>query len=120
MIEASCHCGSIKIKLPATTKIVTRCNCSACSKYAALWAYFQPKEVKVSAAKDVVVSYCWGDKTIEFHHCNRCGCLTHYTATKLGNKNKMAINFRMVNSDILNSLDTRYFDGADTWTEITQ
>ena len=70
MIEASCHCGNIKIDVPETTKAVTSCNCSACSKYASLWAYFSPKDVKVTTVTHSISSYSWGDKTIEFHHCN--------------------------------------------------
>jgi hypothetical protein len=118
MIEASCHCGNIKMTFPDTTETVTSCNCSACSKYATLWGYFLPEDVNVFANKNTLSSYSWGDKTIEFHHCNNCGCLTHYTPTKLGNKNKMAVNFRLVDANIVNSLNIRYFDGADTWTEI--
>ncbi|PKG81913.1 aldehyde-activating protein [Colwellia sp. 75C3] len=118
MIEARCHCGNIKITVPDSTETVTCCNCSACSKYASLWAYFSPLEVEIVAKKDTISSYSWGDKTIKFHHCNNCGCLTHYTPTQLGNKDKMAVNFRLVNATILSSLNTRFFDGADTWSEI--
>jgi len=120
MIKVMCHCGNIKITIPETTETVTSCNCSVCSKYASLWAYFSPKDVKISATTDAVSSYSWGDRTIKFHHCNNCGCLTHYTPTELGNKHKMAVNFRLVNTSILSSLKTRYFDGADTWEEIKQ
>ena len=120
MIEASCHCGNIKITAPETTETITSCNCSACSKYASLWAYFSPKDITITTAKNALKSYCWGDKTIEFHHCNNCGCLTHYTPTELGNKDKMAVNFRLVNANIVNALKIRYFDGADTWEEIKQ
>ncbi len=120
MIEASCHCGNIKITVPATIVTVTSCNCSVCRKYAALWAYFSPLDVKINALKGVIKSYCWGDKTIEFHHCNNCGCITHYTPTELGDKNKMAVNFRLVSADIVSALKIRYFDGENTWKEITE
>lgn len=120
MIKANCHCGNVKITVPATTETVTSCNCSACSKYASLWAYFSPKEVQMVAEKDAVSSYCWGDKTIEFHHCNNCGCLTHYTPRERDNKDKMAVNFRLVDAHIVSSLKVRYFDGADTFAEIKQ
>jgi hypothetical protein len=118
MIEAICHCGNIKIQVPENTKIVTSCNCSACSKYASLWAYFSPQDVKIITATNSINSYCWGDKMIEFHHCNNCGCLTHSTPTERGNKDKMAVNFRLVNANIVGSLKIRYFDGANTWAEI--
>jgi len=119
MIEAICHCGNIKISVPEVTKSVSSCNCSACSRYASLWAYFSPKDINVIAEANAISSYSWGDKTIEFHHCNNCGCLTHYTPTKLGNKDKMAVNFRLVDTSIISTLKVRYFDGADTWQEIT-
>ncbi len=116
--EASCHCGKVKITVPSTTKTITSCNCSACAKYAALCAYFSPTDVNVSVLSDSLSSYCWGDKTIKFHHCKNCGCVIHYTPTALGNENRMAVNFRLVNTDIVKKLDIRYFDGADTWQEI--
>ena len=119
MIEVSCHCGNIKIAVPDTTETVTSCNCSICSKYASLWAFFSPKEVTITSTKDTITSYSWGYKTIEFHHCNNCGCVTHHTPTKLGNKDRVAVNFRLANSNIISSLKIRYIDGAaDTWVEI--
>ena len=118
MIKLSCHCGKINITVPASITTVTSCNCSVCSKYASLWAYFSPVDVQISAATDAINSYCWGDKSIIFHHCKNCGCVTHYTPTELGNKNRMAVNFRLADLTLINSMNIRYFDGADTWQEI--
>jgi len=115
MLEASCHCGAVKVRVPALPESVTSCNCSACCRYAALWAYYEPKDVKVSCEPQQLGDYCWGDKTITFHHCNNCGCLTHYTPTDLGNPKRMAINFRMLTTDVVNRVKVRYFDGAETW-----
>ncbi len=119
MITASCHCGNVKIDFPDIIKTVTSCNCSTCSKYAALWAYFSPKNIEITTKQNAISSYCWGDETIEFHHCNGCGCLTHYTPTEHGNKDRMAVNFRLLPPSALDNFKIRYFDGADTWTEIT-
>lgn len=115
MIEASCHCGNVKISIPNSTETVNSCNCSACSRYGALWAYFDPNVISINCNTDEIGSYSWGDKTIEFHHCKNCGCITHYTPTERGNSDRMAVNFRLVPSDIVNSVKVRYFDGADTW-----
>jgi len=118
MIEASCHCGKVKIQIPNATETVTSCNCSVCTRYGALWAYFEPKNVTVNCNKDALVTYSWGDKTFEFKHCKSCGCVTHYMPTDRGNKDRMAVNFRLVPANILNSTKVRYFDGADSWTFI--
>jgi hypothetical protein len=118
MIEASCHCGNVKISIPNFPDTVTNCNCSVCRRYSALWAYFNPKSVSVNSHADDIGSYSWGDKTIEFHNCKNCGCLTHYTPTEQGNVNKMAVNFRLFPSDRVNCVKVRYFDGADRWEYI--
>ncbi|MFT5757354.1 MAG: hypothetical protein ACI9LM_002083 [Alteromonadaceae bacterium] len=120
MIQASCHCGQIKFSLPELPKTVTSCNCSACSRFSALWAYFSPERIHFIAGKDKSKTYCWGDKTIAFHHCNNCGCITHYLPTASGNQNKMAVNFRLVDVKLLGSVKIKYFDGADSWQFIDQ
>ena len=120
MIEASCHCGKVKIRIPNSTETVTSCNCTICIRYGALWAYFEPKSVTVSCNKGALGSYRWGDKTIEFKHCKSCGCVTHYIPTECGKKDRMAVNFRLVPANILNSTKIRYFDAAETWTFIEE
>jgi len=115
MIEASCHCGNVKITIPDSTDVVTQCNCSACSRFGALWAYFNPQDVSVLCHVEHLGAYCWGDKTITFHHCKTCACVTHYMPTDRGNKQKMAVNFRLVSPAIVDSTSVRYFDDADTW-----
>ena len=117
MIEASCHCGNVKLEITESIEAVTSCNCSVCSRYGALWGYFASKNVNVNSVSDTG-KYCWGDKSIEFHHCQNCGCVTHYTPVEVSDNSKMAVNFNMVNSSILNGLKVRHFDGADTWKYI--
>lgn len=118
MIDLNCHCGAIKIEVPATTETVTSCNCSICRRYASLWAYFSPEVVNITAKLGSVGSYSWGDKMIDFHHCRNCGCITHYTSAPSSTKSKVAVNFRLLEAKMLGELKVRYFDGADTWTEI--
>ncbi|NQZ79711.1 MAG: GFA family protein [Colwellia sp.] len=120
MIQASCHCGQVKFTLAAMPETVTSCNCSACSRFSALWAYFEPENIKFISAEKDTGKYCWGDKTIEFHHCKNCACITHYRPTAIGNQKRMAVNFRLVDSKLLDSVKIRYFDGADSWEFINQ
>ncbi|SFC92807.1 aldehyde-activating protein [Pseudoalteromonas denitrificans] len=120
MIELSCHCAKIKITVPDTTDTVTSCNCSICSRYASLWAYFNPKDINVIANKEDLGAYCYGDKTIIFYHCKNCACITHYMPTDRGNKHRMAVNFRLTTPETLNTVKVRYFDGADSWQFINE
>jgi hypothetical protein len=59
MIEASCHCGSVKIDLPRKPRTLTDCNCSICRRYGARWAYYQAAEVRVRGRRAALSSYLW-------------------------------------------------------------
>jgi hypothetical protein len=45
MIEASCHCGAVKLEIQSAPNGVTDCNCSICRRYGVLWAYYEPAQV---------------------------------------------------------------------------
>ncbi len=120
MIELNCHCGDIRISVPATSKTITSCNCSICRRYASLWAYFTPEDVNITAKDGSIGSYSWGDKMIDFHHCNNCDCVTHYRTTDRAAQNKMAVYFRLLEAKVVASFEIRYFDGADTWAYIKE
>ena len=42
MIEATCHCGAVRLKAPHPPQSVTDCNCSICRLLGVLWAYYNP------------------------------------------------------------------------------
>jgi hypothetical protein len=119
MIEAHCHCGEIQLSVRTLPPAVTRCNCSICRRYGALWAYYSPLEVSTREQQPTSV-YRWGEKDIEFHFCANCGCLTHYLSDNLPKGSRIAINARMMASDILEQIPVRHFDGADSWQFIDQ
>lgn len=108
----SCHCGNVQLSFYSWPESVTCCNCSICRRYAALWGYFQPQDVTVEVANEIV-AYRWGDGCIDFHHCAMCGCVTHYESADNSSTQRTAINFRM--ADGLKSSEVKYFDGADSW-----
>lgn len=86
-----------------------------CHRLGALWGYYKSTEVTIAAGENDLDSYCHGDEYIRFFRCKSCGCLTHYQATEKAEVDKVAVNYRMVDKNLLASLETRYFDGADTW-----
>ncbi|TPH17296.1 GFA family protein [Litorilituus lipolyticus] len=114
MIKASCHCGNVQIEIHAKTDTLTSCNCSICHRIGARWAYFNPKDIRISHQSVPTNEYQWGEKMINFHHCPQCGGTTHYTPVDK-NSTRMAINFRHVAKELTQGLAIKYFDGADTW-----
>ena len=111
MIEASCHCGAVRLEIDAAPAEVTSCNCSICRRYGTLCAYYSPAQVRISGPTDV---YVWGDRCIEFHRCRTCGCFSHWTPVD-PTYDRMGVNARLMEPDVLAAARVRRFDGAETW-----
>lgn len=115
MIEASCHCGAVRIEVADRPRQVTSCNCSICRRVGALWAYYRPAEVTISAAVGATVPYVQGERTLAMHHCATCGCVTHWEGLTPGS-DRMAVNARLMDPAEIAEVKVRHFDGASTWT----
>jgi hypothetical protein len=114
MIEASCHCGAVKLEIQEPPADVTECNCSICRRYGVLWAYYSPAHVRIVATEGATDCYLWGDQSIEFHRCRNCGCVTHW-ADAVQPADRMGVNARLMAPEILAAARRRLLDGADTW-----
>ena len=116
MLSASCHCGTVRLEIAQKPRVLTDCNCSICRRYGVLWAYYTRKSVRVRCPPDALSAYLWGNRTIEFYHCKRCGCVTHYErSNKKNGDTRVAVNARMMEPEEIASLRIRKLDGASTW-----
>lgn len=115
MLAGTCHCGAVAYQIPRLPEQVTSCNCSICQRLGTICAYFRPDEVIIRPASGATDIYVWGDKMIEFHRCKICGVHTHWLPTELGVAGRMAVNARLLPSEVFAALKIRRFDGARTW-----
>lgn len=115
MLHASCHCGDVKIAVASRPRSLTECTCSVCRRYGARWAYCTRSTASVHCDPAKVSAYVWGDKSIEFYHCNNCGCLTHYESVDKLDDSRIAVNARMLPPSDTAGIRIRTFDGAKTW-----
>ena len=115
MHSASCHCGSIKLEIPRRPRTLTNCNCSICRRYGALWAYYKPTEVKVTAKRGARAVYVWGNRMLRLVRCNHCGCVTHWEPLGPRLRGRMGVNARNLEPSLIQGLRTRLLDGAATW-----
>jgi len=113
MVEASCHCGAVRLSVAKPPREVTECNCSICRRLGARWAYYSPTEVKLPKA-GATQPYVWGDRMLAFHRCKSCGVTTHWQSLD-GSKDRMAINARTMSDLDWDEIKVRQFDGATTW-----
>lgn len=115
MLTGSCHCGAVQIEIPSKPRRLTSCNCSICRRYGTLWAYYDSRRVRITARKNAIATYSWGRKSILFGRCSTCGCVTHWHAVDRSRKPRMGVNFRMFDSELIESVRIRRLDGAETW-----
>ena len=116
MIEATCHCGAVKLGLPAAPDSATECNCSFCRRSGARWAYYPPAEVTMPRA-GATQPYVWGERMLAFHRCRSCGITTHWQSLD-GSQERMAINARLIDGLDWDQIPIRHFDGAATWAYV--
>ncbi|MBU6297058.1 MAG: GFA family protein [Alphaproteobacteria bacterium] len=112
MVTATCHCGKVSIEVETEPTEITACNCSLCRRTGGLWAYYSPKQVRVTGKTD---TYLGGDKTLFTHRCTDCGCITHWLAVDPA-YDRMGVNSRMMPPEAVAAARIRHLDGADTWT----
>jgi hypothetical protein len=108
MIEASCHCGAVKMAVETAPVEVTDCNCSICRRYGTLWAYYSPSQVRVTGGTD---TYEWDDRSLKFHRCKTCGCVTHWSPSDPA-RDRMGVNVRLMAPEVVGAARLRKFNGA--------
>jgi hypothetical protein len=115
MIEATCHCGAVRIGIPAEPESATSCNCSICRRLGALWAFFPLGAVQVAAGSGATQEYAWGKQTRRFVRCATCGCTTHVNPASPGPDSEIEVNMRLFEQAQVDRLRVRLFDGATAW-----
>jgi hypothetical protein len=118
MIEASCHCGAVRLQIATPPETLTDCNCSICRRLGVLWAYYAPHQVAIIAEPGEIGAYRWGDKSLAFHHCRSCGCTTHWAPLPHRDQGRMGVNARLMDPAVLAAARVRRLDGAGSETYV--
>src|SRR5258706_3345261 len=111
MIEATCHCGAVRMEISVAPTSVTDCNCSICRRLGTLWAYYHPDQVKF-VSRGTTIAYSWGEKSLEFHRCKICGCITHWQPVEMAGAKRMGVNTRLMDPKEIVDVHVRKFDRA--------
>jgi len=57
MLERSCHCGVVRLKLPFEPIEAIQCNCSLCRRNGGPWAYFEFGTVEIQGHPENTTEY---------------------------------------------------------------
>lgn len=112
MITGTCHCGAVKVEVPRRPRALTDCNCSICRRYGTLWAYYKGTDVTITGP---TTAYAWGDKTLQFVRCRKCGCVMRWERIQPAPASRVGVNARNFEPAVIATARVRHLDGASTW-----
>lgn len=114
MIEGKCLCGLVGWRLKTMPTSATACNCTACRRYGALWAYgLEGEDIRVFGVTSEFIRGDW----LSFHFCSRCGNLSHWLGFSMdeNRRRQIAVNLRLTEPEPIANVSIRHFDGLDSW-----
>lgn len=117
MIEGSCLCRAVRYRYVADPDAATACNCTACRRYGALWAYdYENEGVSVSGATQAFVR----GTALEFHFCPDCGCMAFWLGLRIDEqgRRRMAVNLRLADPTAVAAIPIDHFDGLDSFDDL--
>lgn len=114
-LDGACHCGSVRITLPAAPGTATSCNCSLCRRTGGVWAFYALGTVSIQGHPGNTEPYIWGDRTLVNFRCRTCGIITHWEPLEASPGARHGVNLRNFEPALLASVTVRPFDGAETW-----
>lgn len=115
MIETTCLCGQVSLRINQRPAYINACNCTLCRKSGAQWGYFHPDEVSIAGETR---GWCRADKAepgSQIRFCPECGATTHFVLTpaaiaKHGNV-LMGANLALADEAELAGVERRFPDG---------
>ena len=62
-----------------------------------------------------VEAYSWGERTLRFVSCRKCGCILHHERAKKARSSTIGVNARCFDPDVIAKTRVCRLDGACTW-----
>ena len=115
-IVGTCHCGKATITLSRPPDSVTQCNCSLCRKTGFQGIYYSSDELEISGDFDSYLRSDLREPFLRTYRCANCGTVTHWAPLSEPPHERMGVNARLVDEDVLRDLPVKQVDGR-SWDE---
>jgi hypothetical protein len=86
-----------------------------CRRYGTLWSYYTRKSVAFEAKRGALATYSRPGGSLRFGHCTGCGCVTHWETRSKAADERIGINARLIDQDVIARLPIKILDGDQTW-----
>lgn len=120
VVNGACLCGGVRWRFRGKIPDATICNCTACRRYGALWAYdYDGEAITVDAPEGLLVPFARGT-ALSFNFCRRCGNLVSWRglySDKHG-RTRIAVNLRLAEPDKVAAIPLLRFDGLNTFEDL--
>ena len=90
------------------------CNCSICRKKGFLHLILPPEQFTLLSGAELLTTYIFNTRTAKHNFCSICGIHPFYQPRS--HPDKIAVNIRCLDSDVLSRFRIVPFDGAN-WEE---
>ena len=117
MIEGACLCGAVRWILTGEPEGATACNCTACRRYGALWAYDHENErIRVSGP---TTAFARGPN-LAFHFCPTCGAVACWRGSRVDGegRRRIAVNLRLAAPEAVAGIPIDHFDGLVSFEDL--
>jgi hypothetical protein len=117
-----CHCGTVGWSFRGPIPDATICNCNACRRYGALWAYGHvEEEITIDDPEAALTPYSHGSPSLAFNFCRICGNLVSWRGLRpmADGRTRTAVNLRLaVVPDAVAKIPLQRFDGLHAFDDL--
>src|ERR1700730_16458631 len=106
-----CHCGKVRFQATMALGKVMECNCSICSRVAALRTFMPASRLKLSSGADALTDYQFGKQHLPLLFCKVCGVHSFASGTGPDGVEMRAIHVRCLDGRDGNRREVAHFDG---------
>ena len=117
-----CLCGAVDWRFEGEIPDATICNCSACRRSGALWAYdYDGYAIHIDDPDGQLTAYMRGPRSpLSFNFCSICGSLVSWRGLgpDADGRTRIAVNLRLGDADAVAAIPLQRFDGLDSFEDL--
>lgn len=122
MVRGRCLCGAVGWTFAGEILDATICNCSACRRYGALWAYdYDGHGIHVDDPGGNLTAFVRGPRSpLSFNFCSACGSMVSWRGLvpEADGRVRIAVNLRLADPEAVARVPLQRFDGLDSFDDL--
>ena len=110
--SGACHCERVRFEVQAPAHLaVDECNCSMCSRTAYLHLIVPRERFRLLQGEESLTTYTFNTHVAKHIFCKTCGI--HSFGRPRSAPDKVSVNARCLDEDVLSRLERSHFDGQN-------